>query len=54
MSLLVTFSPIFDMRRGFKEHEGDIFNVKNYPIIDSTISPKHLHLSILQIKGYKI
>jgi hypothetical protein len=59
MSLPVTFPPIFDMGKGFKESEGDLFSVRkffeqsNTPLIDSTISPKHLHLSGLQIKGYQ-
>jgi hypothetical protein len=30
MSLPIKFSPIFDMGEGFKESEGDIFNVEIY------------------------
>jgi len=30
MSLLVTFPPIFDTGEGFKDNEGDIFNVRNF------------------------
>jgi hypothetical protein len=58
MSLPVTFPPIFDMGEGFKESEGDLFSVKifeqsNTLLIDSTISPKNMHLSGLQIRGYQ-
>jgi hypothetical protein len=50
--ITISFPPIFDMGKGFKECEGD-FTVGNILGREITIFPKRRHLSGLQIKEYK-
>jgi hypothetical protein len=58
MSLPVTFPPIFDIGGDLRRVKviflvSENFEQSNTLLIDLSISPKHLHLSGLQIRAYQ-